>query len=106
MTRATRFTLLWIALALVLAALALPLTPIVYRALVDLGWIDPNATTGGDPFGKVLRRVLLLPVVVIVFGVFRPFRDARLGDMGIRGPLARPLAGLNGFAVTLVVMLA
>jgi membrane protease YdiL (CAAX protease family) len=106
MTRASRFTLLWTLVAMALAAAAVPLTPPVYRALVDWGWIDPHATAGGDPFGKVLRRLLLVPIAVLVLAVFRPWRRSASPDMGLTGANARPRAGLTGFLGTVGVMLA
>jgi membrane protease YdiL (CAAX protease family) len=106
MTRESRFTLLWTLVAVALAVLAVPLTPPVYRALVDWGWLDPNATAGGDPFGKVLRRLLLVPIAVVMLAVFRPWRKLTGSDMGLRGPLARPRAGVTGFVVTALGMLA
>jgi hypothetical protein len=106
MTRRSRFALLWTVVACALAALAIPLTPPVYHLLVDLGWLDPSATTGGDPFGKVLRRLLLLPIAVIMVGVLRPWRDVNLTDMGLRGPCSRPRAGAFAFVTTIGVLVA
>ena len=98
--------LLWLLVMLGCAALAIPVTPPVYHLLVDWGWIDPTATSGGDPFGKVLRRLLLVPGAVLGLWILRPWEDVTLTGMGLRGPASRPRAALAGFGATLLVVLA
>jgi membrane protease YdiL (CAAX protease family) len=97
--------LLWLLVMGGMAALAIPATPPVYHLLVDWGWIDPAAVSGGDPFGKVLRRLLLIPGAVLGLWILRPWEDIGLDDMGLRGPRSRPRAALLGFGTTLVVVL-
>lgn len=105
MSPSKRHDAFWVLVAVGLAALALPATPPVYRALVDWGWLDPASSSGGDPFGKVLRRLLMVPAAACVLLGMRPWRDLGLLDVGLRGPRARPRAGLLAFGVTLAVAL-
>jgi membrane protease YdiL (CAAX protease family) len=102
---APRPSRLWLWAGLALFPLSILLAPALYRLLLDLGWVDPSDVKGGDPFGKVLRRCLLLPIAVLVLGWLRPWRDVGLVGMGLRGPAARPRAGLLAFAVTLACLL-
>lgn len=94
----------WLLLGLALSALAVALAPGVYRVLVDLGWVDPTRTSGGDPFGKVLRRLLLVPVAVVVFAGLKPWRDLTWAQMGLVGPAARAGPGWRAFGLTLLAV--
>ncbi len=96
----------WLLVGLALAALAVLAAPAVYHLLVGLGWLDPARTSGGDPFGKVLRRLLLVPVAVVVFAGLRPWRDLSRADLGLVGPRAAGAPGLRAFGTTLLVLVA
>ena len=104
MSPSRRHDAVLVLLAIVLAALAIAGAPLVYDRLVAWRWIDPGATGGGDPFGKVLRRVLMIPPAACVILGMRPWRDLTLADMGLRGPRSRPFAGLLAFVVSLLVV--
>jgi len=94
----------WLWFGLALFPLSILLAPALYRVLLDLGWVDPSDTAGGDPFGKVLRRCLLLPIAVLVLGWLRPWREVGWVGMGFKGASARPRAGLVAFALTLACL--
>lgn len=73
--------LLLLSLAGVVVA-AVYLTPPVYRLLLDAGWIRE------DQFLKVLRRLLLIPLLLVLFAWLRPWRDGGPRSYGLLGPAA------------------
>src|SRR5262245_1479759 len=96
----------WWALAGLALVVVLLLAPWIYRVVVDLGWIDPDDVVGGDPYGKVLRRLLLVPLLIGLFGALRPWRDLTGEGMGLKGPRARPWLALQGWALTTAAIVA
>lgn len=92
----------WILGALVLAVVALGgilLTPPVHALLVDWGWLAP------EKFPKVIRRLVLIPVLIALFAMLRPWRDGGPRSYGLTGPHARPRVGLSAWAVTTLLVL-
>lgn len=89
-------TLVLLAVLLVATAAVL-LTPVVHALLVDLGWL------GEDKFLKVLRRLLLIPLVLVLFAWLRPWRDGTLASYGLVGPRARPRVFLVAWGLTAAV---
>lgn len=96
----------WWAAAGASFVLVLLVAPAIYRFLVDAGSVDPTDVVGGDPYGKVLRRLLTIPLLIGVLGALRPWRDVTWAGMGLKGPRARPRMGLTAWAVTVGCMLA
>jgi CAAX protease family protein len=92
--RGVRRALLVLLLCLVTAGLGLVLTPLVYRGLVGAGLLAP------EKFLKVLRRMLLVPVLLVLFAALRPWRDGGPSSYGLLGPRARLGPGLVGFALS------
>jgi membrane protease YdiL (CAAX protease family) len=82
------------------AALGVLATPPVHRWLVDAGLLAE------EKFPKVLRRLLLIPLLLVLFAFLRPWRDGRLASYGLRGPRARPGPLVTGFAVTALLFVA
>ncbi|MFV1957985.1 MAG: lysostaphin resistance A-like protein [Planctomycetota bacterium] len=79
-------------------AVAVLVTPWVYRALVDLGLLPPGK------YAKLLRRVVLLPLIVIFLVTCRPWRDGGLATYGLVGPQARLRPPLVGYLLTMAVI--
>ena len=83
-----------------IAAAAVLLTPPVYRWLLDMGLID------ADKFLKVLRRLLLFPLLIALFAWLKPWRDGGPRSYGLLGETARPSLFFRAWAVTAAVLLA
>lgn len=101
-----RSLLLWLALGVVLCALAVVCAAPVYQALVDLGWLASEPGPGGDPFGRVLRRLLLLAIGTVVLLGLKPWRDVGFTQVGLAGPSSRPRLGLLAGSLALAAVLA
>lgn len=106
MAASPRPVLLWLALTALLLALALVLAAPVYHLLTGLGWLDGTSQVGGDAFGRVLRRLLLIAVAVPLLLLLKPWRDVGWGTMGLHGPAARPRLGLVLGAVSVLAVAA
>ncbi len=83
-----------------IAAAAVLLTPPVYRWLLEIGWID------ADEFLKVLRRLLLFPLLIALFAWLKPWRDGGLRTYGLLGENARASLFLRAWALTAGLLLA
>jgi len=79
-------------------AFAVLITPWIQRALVDLGVLSPGK------YAKLLRRVILLPLIGIFFFAYRPWRDGGLRSYGLVGPEARLRPPLGGYLITVLVI--
>ena len=83
-----------------IVAAAVLLTPPVYRWLLALDWID------ADEFLKVLRRLLLFPLLIALFAWLKPWRDGGLASYGLLGEPARPSLFLRAYGLTAALLLA
>jgi membrane protease YdiL (CAAX protease family) len=95
-----RKTLLVLALLGLVVVGAVHATPPVHRWLVDAGLLAE------EKFPKVLRRLLLIPMLLVLFAALRPWRDGGPTSYGLLGPRARARPALLAFAATAIVLLA
>jgi len=79
---------------------AVLLTPPIYRLLVDLDAID------ADEFLKVLRRLLLIPLLLALFTWLRPWRDGGPRSYGLLGVNASIPRFASAYGITAAVLLA
>ncbi len=76
----------------VLIPFAAWITPHVYGALVDLGWLAPHPYDADRTFLKVFRRCLLVPLLLWLAYCVRPWRDVPRDQFGLR-----PLSGARRY---------
>jgi membrane protease YdiL (CAAX protease family) len=100
MRRGTPSLLLVLLSAAGIAAAAVLLTPPVYRWLLDAGAID------ADEFLKVLRRLLLFPLLIALFAWLKPWRDGGPWSYGLLGASARPSLFIRAWTVTAALLLS
>jgi membrane protease YdiL (CAAX protease family) len=98
MTRPARRALGWLALLVAGWGAAILLAAPVHDLLVSLGWDRPHG------FAKVVRRLLLVPPVVVFLIALKPWRAGSLESYGLLGPGARPRSALLSGATTLGVV--
>lgn len=91
---ARRLLLGWALPVGVIVAGAAWLAPVVHGWALDLGWVSQRPEKHVSGFLKVFRRLLLIPLVGLVFWRLRPWRDGSLHSFGLLGPpvRARPIA--------------
>jgi membrane protease YdiL (CAAX protease family) len=87
----------WLAVLVAGWVVAILVAPAVYDLLTSLGWSRERG------YAKVLRRLLLVPPVVVFFVALRPWRDGSLASYGLCGPCARARPALLAAAGTLGV---
>lgn len=97
MPRRIRTALLALLALLAVAGLAILLVAPVHAFLVERGW------TAEDKFLKVLRRLLLIPLLLLLFFWTRPWRDGGPSSYGLLGGRARFGLGFLGYLATLLV---
>ncbi len=88
-----------VAITLLAAVLAAP----VQSAVADAGWFSVDPARPDRLFLKVFRRLLLIPLVLLVVLCLRPWRSHDPSFFGLRGPHARPVAALGCGALVWVL---
>jgi membrane protease YdiL (CAAX protease family) len=97
-------TLAWALLVPVLVVAAAFAARPVHDFLVDAGLLHDRVGGVGDTFAKVFRRLLLIPVALVVFVGCKPWREGGPSVYGLAGPRARPLSGVRAFLATCVLL--
>ncbi len=84
-------------------AIALAVSPTVWRLAVELGWVEGDGKDGLKSFLKVVRRGLLVGLALPIALAFRPWREVPPRAMGLVGLAARPSHAIRTFAWTLLL---
>lgn len=98
---ARRRPLIWLPLAVAgIVVLTILASGPVYGWLIERGVLEVDPNDPDRTFLKVIRRILLIPLVAVLLLWLRPWRDGTPETWGMRGPGITWRAPVSAYAVT------